>query len=374
MANIPVLPGAGDFKPPLDASQKGNSDSTTADNLVSKMTPIQSSERDSCHSKIGTKANVHISKRNAGDKNKKEKEKLRLELFKNGLKNENYEYTVDELNDALKTLFGEASFKCPDAEAEAIVSTMLNRQVLIYRARQLEKIALEKMTIAQKNATEAKKHNVDATKERDNEKSRQLMVRAQRLMSEDPKFTVAQETLQAAKDLKGGASSWINAENRDSETVTLTFVVKAMPDGMVQYEGYKPGSEKYEREKDDPPRKVYDHWENIKKALKNTVENPDRTKPYPYIEFRNEPPKDPTTQYVTIGGNSFRKHLMTYARKKIKQYKGNPAKQKRYIVWAFSADYLLKDGVAGSYEKIYKDAETTPEELAKRLSGTAYAF
>ncbi len=210
------------------------------------------------------------------------------------------DYSAEELNEGLYTVFGELSAQIHDRlyeEAGAIASTILNRHASIYQARNAFKASLQerdKASLARDSAQEA--YNEMAKNPTRYQKELGAQQYEGNLASAKARYTEATKALnqaqgktQAASDARAAAQSWVDRTKRNETKVTLADIVKApAPDGHLQYEGYKPGKDLYAKypslSLSDKTRN-YERWRVAKEALRELAENPGARDPY--MEFRS---------------------------------------------------------------------------------------
>jgi len=239
-----------------------------------------------------------------------------LETFKSGIN----DFSAEELDDALFTLFGELSSQLHDQlsqEARAIASTILNRHASIYESRKSLKVAqLERDKALLSRDSAGKVHDELARnparyqKQLGVEKYKTDLASARVQYDEASKVLLqVQDRMQAASNARIMAHSWIDEKRRDAARVTLTDIVTApAPGGHRQYEGFTSGKELYE---DYPSmalpdkKRNYERWRVAKSALEQLAKDPSARDPY--IEFRSHYNKKKAlvSGRTRIGGNDF---------------------------------------------------------------------
>lgn len=249
-----------------------------------------------------------------------------LEVFKSPIG----VHQASELNDALYTIYGELSADLHpeiDREAEAIVSTMLNRLRLIDETRQivnLERKRLETATADREMARRAsdeigrapsaikqslKNREPKWTSDQVNaEYNRQFSAARERYKLANEAMSKAQTVLQKANDKKTAAEMYVASAAQNKSRVTLTDICMApAPNGYRQYMGHSKGLERYKEfsklSKPDQERNAQ-RWTSGYNAIMRLVSNPSLCQPF--VEFRTlERGKQPRKGATQIGGNEF---------------------------------------------------------------------
>ncbi|MEW6128924.1 MAG: hypothetical protein AB1757_17940 [Acidobacteriota bacterium] len=236
-----------------------------------------------------------------------------LILFTNPLA----EYSVNELNDALFTVFGEQSAEIAPGlteEAEAVASTILNRKSLIEKARKNYRDLLSQRLLENARATrdEATKTYEDLTKQPSKYQKEMGAEKYQSAVSAakaaydraTENLGAAQKKMNQAYSEKVTAESYLGATARTRDQITLSDIVKA----SGQYLGYEKGHGDYQNFATQNPKdqeRNFKRWEAAKDALTRMVTTPIKRKPY--IEFRSNRHGSRILgiNEVRIGGNDF---------------------------------------------------------------------
>jgi hypothetical protein len=227
------------------------------------------------------------------------------------------EYSMDEMNDALYTVFGEEAAQVSGSlndEAEAIVSTILNRKTMIDNARK-DYQNLQNQRLLE-NANKAREQALNTYEDLTRHPSKyqeemgadkyQSAVGTAKNLYEQATFNLgaAQNKLNTANSLKVSAESYLAPQDRRKSVVTLTQVVKA----PGQYLGYQKGLADFQSYGQMNPKdqeRNFKRWETAKDALLRLATNAGKRKNY--IEFRSNLNGSRTlkTTEIRIGGNDF---------------------------------------------------------------------
>ncbi len=227
------------------------------------------------------------------------------------------EYGMEELNDALYTVFGEEAAEVSGSlneEAEAIVSTILNRKTLIDNARKayndlLNQNVLENAKKAREQAQQTYEdlagHPSKYQQEMGADKYKSAVSTAKNLYDQATfNLGAAQNKLNAANSAKVRAEAYLAPQDRRKVVVTLTEIVTA----PGQYLGYRKGLGDFQSYGTMNPKdqeRNFKRWETAKDALSRLATNTGKRKNY--IEFRSNQNGSRTlkTTETRIGGNDF---------------------------------------------------------------------
>jgi hypothetical protein len=227
------------------------------------------------------------------------------------------EFGVEELNDALYTVFGEESAQVSGSlnpEAEAIISTILNRKTLIDNARKdyndlLNQNLLENAKKAREQAQntyeDLTKHPSKYQQEMGEEKYKSAVGTAKNLYDQAMfNLGAAQNKLNAASSAKVRAEAYLSPQDRRQPNFSLSNLVKA----PGQYLGYQKGLGDFQGYATMNPKDQERHfkrWETAKDAIRRLATNPGKRKNY--IEFRSNKNGSRTLKVteMRIGGNDF---------------------------------------------------------------------
>lgn len=224
-------------------------------------------------------------------------------------------YTVAELNDALKTVFGEISAQLGDSlssEAKAVASTIFNRKSAIDRSRAAYEAALPELTQAEQAYQSATtKHDELAKKPSQYKKqlgndgyAKALAKAKQDYASSQERLAKAQRKANEASSEKKANESYIAPGDRDAARVTLTMIV-SFPG---QYEGYEKGKSDHAAYKSmsaaDKTRNAQ-RWQIAKNAVRGLASGAQSADAY--VQFRSNQGGTRTLKKgeVRIGGNDF---------------------------------------------------------------------
>lgn len=253
-------------------------------------------------------------------------------------------FTQQEINDAIKTVYGELTYpphKATAAEARAIASTIFNRQARIGATRKSFEEANKAKQAAQKklkeestkletanaefekltkNETKSKKEIGETIKEKDPKKrtARINQAFAEKVQAAKDKINAAkaavdkagdevkkaQKVFEKARDAKIAAESYVKESKRTTQTITLTDIVEQ----NSQYEGTKKGKDDFKnfsKWDKNTQKKHKERYDAATKAVLDLAQDPTRADKY--IEFKggNLRPDGALPGETQIGGNYF---------------------------------------------------------------------
>ena len=253
-------------------------------------------------------------------------------------------FTEKELNDAIKTVYGELTavpHAETDKEAKAIASTIFNRLQSIKETRKAftkaekekqdaqTKLTTEKNELTQankefeeltKNENKNKKKIAETIKEKDPKKKKEAVkkefdkqVRAARDKITKEKADVAtagttvaakQAVFDKARDAKIDAESVVKKSKRSNASVTLTDIVEQ----DSQFEGTKKGKSDFAKFPDMDSTAQAKHKTRYDAAMKAVTDLAKGGKPDAFTEFKggNLRPKGALPGETKIGGNYFK--------------------------------------------------------------------
>lgn len=253
-------------------------------------------------------------------------------------------FTEQEINDAIKTVYGELTYpphKDTAAEAKAIASTIFNRHTRIgstrkafddaTKARQLAQKKLkdesDKLDTANtefedltKHETKNKKEIGETIKEKDSKKRTALINKAfeEKVKAAREKIKAAkaevdkagdalkkeQKVFEKARDAKIAAESVIKESKRNNQTVTLTDIVEQ----NSQYEGTKKGKDDFKnfsKWDKNTQKKHKERYDAAKKAVVDLAADPTKADKYHSFKGGNLRPQGALPGETQIGGNYF---------------------------------------------------------------------
>lgn len=225
------------------------------------------------------------------------------------------QYSVTELNDALVTVFGELTETLHDQlseEAEAIISTILNRQACIEPARQAYKKAEEDELKAQQEYQAAVVVHDDLARNPskyrkelgDAEYEKRLAAAKDRYNETKRQLRIAQENRVAAVSKKREAESFVNPSKREQPVILLSDIVAV----RKQYKGTKTGKEyvqAYPHWAYPEQQRNCERWKTAKIAVARLAENGSLRKTYYYFVSNENGVLPLETGRTRIGGNDF---------------------------------------------------------------------
>lgn len=234
-----------------------------------------------------------------------------LTLFDKGTRS----YSATELNDALRTVFGEISSR-PHArlpmEARAVASTIFNRHADITKSRAAHSKAAGELDTAKQRYQSALKsfdelsRNPTRYKRELTEKGYAAAFSKARTEHATAKhaYAEAQNRLLSASDAKKANETYLPAGKRTEAKVTLGMVVE----DPKQYEGTKKGHEdalNYPGMNEADKQRNAERWEAAKAAVLSVAEDPSQA--YPFRQFRSNRggARVLKPQETRIGGNDF---------------------------------------------------------------------
>lgn len=254
-------------------------------------------------------------------------------------------FTEKEINDAIKTVYGELTakpHKDTAKEAKAVASTILNRQARIETTRkefatasaakqtalqnhQKERADLDtanaEFTKFTKEESKNKKEIGKTITEKDPKKRKALIDKAfadkvqtlrDAISKEKGELDTAGSELQkkekafaTARDAKTDAESFVKKDKRSNSAITLSDIVEV----HAQYAGTKKGKDDFAKFPDMSENDQKNHklrYEAAVKAVEDLVNDP--SKADKYIEFKggNLRPKGALAGETKIGGNFFK--------------------------------------------------------------------
>ena len=225
------------------------------------------------------------------------------------------QYAMTELNDALVTVFGELTATLHDKlseEAEAIISTILNRQASIEPARQAYKKAEEDEANAQQEYQAAIVVHDDLARNPskyrkelgDVEYEKRLAAAKDRYNETKHQLSIAQENRVAAVSKKQEAESFVNPSKREQPVILLSDIVAV----RKQYNGTKTGKDyvqAYPHWEYPEQQRNCERWKIAKIAIARLAENSSLRKLYYYFVSNDNSSLPLETGRTRIGGNDF---------------------------------------------------------------------
>jgi hypothetical protein len=232
-------------------------------------------------------------------------------------------YSLDEVNDALVTVFGEISprlHKDLTAEAEAIASTIFNRRRLIEDARAAGSGAPERLkaAAAQRKVAQADYEDLARNPSKFRKElgqdgyAKELAARKQAYDRATEAFGDAQKESERLNSGLITALSFVAAKRRQEKTITLTHIVEQ----RSQYEGFPKGQldfRNFPNMSAPDQKRNLKRWETARTAVEALAADGKKRKGFVYFmsvdlmaERRAEKREpDPKQKKTTIGGNVF---------------------------------------------------------------------
>jgi len=223
-------------------------------------------------------------------------------------------YTADELNAALITMFGELSAQPHNKlseEAEAIASTILNRNTQIDEAREADQVAGKELKQARVNREKALKYYEELARNPSKYKrklgndvyNKEVKKAKQDYKTDHSALGKAQNKKIATNSAKIAAESYVSKDKRNGK-ITLDYIVAQ----DKQYEGTKTGQayyDSYEKMSGADQKRNCQRWKTAKAALEKLAKNPSERDNYDQFRSNRNGKRTLTKGETRIGGNDF---------------------------------------------------------------------